>query len=242
MQRHLLTAALLWILLTLVGETLFLNASIYPLAAAAEAETVDSAFRLLTVLGLPVATLVLAVLLYSVLRFRSRGEPAEEGPPIHGSRPVTVTWLLVSTGLTVFVIFNPGLSGLAELTRPEPPDLVVQVQAAQWFWKVTYPEHELTSTEELVLPVGKRVRFEVTSADVLHSFWVPAFRMKIDAVPGRVTQVYVTPTRTGRFDDEFNLRLQCAELCGVGHAIMQMPVRVLDQAGFDLWIIEAKGR
>ncbi len=88
------------------------------------------------------------------------------------------------------------------------------------------------------MPVDERIKFLVTTPDndVLHSFWIPAFRMKIDSVPGRVTEVFITPTETGSFDDNVNLRIQCAELCGPGHATMAMEVRVLEKAEFDEWL------
>ena len=95
-----------------------------------------------------------------------------------------------------------------------------------------------------MLPVDTRIKFEITSRDVLHSFWIPAFRMKIDAVPGRVTEFYVTPNRTGSLTDVSGLRAQCAELCGVGHSQMSLPVRVVDQGEFEALMatVEASGQ
>ncbi|MCL6650066.1 MAG: hypothetical protein K6U89_17260 [Chloroflexi bacterium] len=124
----------------------------------------------------------------------------------------------------------------AQLARtPE----VVRVEGARWLWKISYPQYGVTS-RELVLPVGRRVRFDVTATDVLHSFWIPAFRMKIDAVPGMTTRVFITPTATGSFEDNFHFRLQCAELCGLGHNLMRSPVRVVDPAEFEAWVARVK--
>jgi len=100
----------------------------------------------------------------------------------------------------------------------------------------------VTSYGEIVLPVDRRVRFEVTSTDVVHSFWVPAFRMKVDAVPGLTTTVYITPNRTGSLADDNGFRLQCAELCGFGHYVMGVPVRVVEQGEFEAWIAQQGGR
>ena len=80
------------------------------------------------------------------------------------------------------------------------------------------------------------MRFDVTATDVIHSFWVPAFRMKVDAVPGRVTNLDVTPTRAGTFDEHSGFRLQCAELCGLGHGLMVTPVRVVGLDQFQTWV------
>jgi len=136
------------------------------------------------------------------------------------------------------MIIHPGITGLRELRAHanEPPDLLVQVKGARWFWMVTYPEYGVVATKELVLPVGERVHFEVSSIDVLHSFWIPAFRTKIDAVPGKITKTYVTPDVVGSYDDDVNVRIQCAELCGLGHNLMRLPVRVVTQEEFQVWI------
>lgn len=241
MTGHLRNAAVLWLVLTAVGEAVALRANIYPPAAAEEARVVDAAFRLLLLLAVPVFTFVLAALLYSVARFRIRGEPRVDGPPLHGRGAVPWVWLAVTAALAVYVIFNPGLRGLAELRANPTADLVVRVEGARWLWKISYPQYGLTA-REVVLPVGRRVRFDVTAADVLHSFWIPAFRMKVDAVPGMTTRVFITPTAVGSFEDNFHFRLQCAELCGLGHNLMRSPVRVVAPEEFEAWVAEVKAR
>lgn len=239
MKRHFLYAGLFWIALTAIGEYAALNADFFPVGAAAESAIVDDAFRLLMILGTPVFTFVLAALVYSAFAFRTRGDAVEDGAPIHTSRPVTWIWLAVTAGLAIFVIFNPGLKGLNELNANTNADLVVQVQARKWAWKFTYPEYNVTieDASELVLPVNQRVKFEITSADVIHGFWVPAFRMKIDAMPGQTNVLYITPNQlSASSEDDFNLRLQCAELCGTGHARMNAQVRVVEQSEFEAWL------
>lgn len=242
MRRHLRTAFILWIILTVVGEILALSVNIYPLAGAEEAEIVDSAFRLLMILGVPVFTFVLAALIYSAYHFRVQGEPAEDGPPIHSNQPVAIAWLVITSALAVFVIFNPGLKGLAELRANPNADLIVQVEAQQWNWTIAYPQYDVTieKAQALLLPAHQRVKFEVTATDVVHSFWIPAFRTKIDAVPGMTTVAYTTPNRIGELDDDFNYRVQCAELCGTGHARMRMEVEVIELDEFETWIDKVK--
>ncbi|MAG36407.1 MAG: cytochrome c oxidase subunit II [Dehalococcoidia bacterium] len=239
---HFLWVAILWIVLTVAGEWLVLSTNLIPGAAAEEAQIVDSAFRLLTILAVPVMAFVLAALLYSVLRFRSRAMPEQDGPALPATRRVVGGWLAITSALSIYVIINPGLIGLAELhdLAHRNVDLVVQVEGQRWQWQVTYPEHDVKTHEELVLPLGKHVRFDITSVDVLHSFWVPAFRMKIDAVPGQVTSVWVTPNQVGTAEQDHQLRLVCAELCGLGHTIMAMPVRVVEPPEFDTWIAGAR--
>lgn len=237
MRRDALMVALLWLFLTGGGEALAVTWNFLPAAAADKAQTIDHAFRVLVILGIPVCTFVFAALVYSVVRFRRKGEPEEDGPPIRSSRPVVATWLAVTTALTILTIIFPGTTGLLELkdNGQTDDDLVVLVEGSRWVWKISYPQQNVTTFTELVLPVGQQVRFDVTATDVLHAFWVPAFRMKVDAVPGRVTTVTVTPDRTGTFDDDSGFRLQCAELCGLAHSAMKVPVRVLEPAEFEAW-------
>jgi cytochrome c oxidase subunit 2 len=227
--------------LTAVGEVLAVTWDYFPLAAAREAEIVDDAFYVLVVMSVPVIAFVLAVMLYSILRFRQRGEQLEDGPPIHSNRAVVIGWFTVTSLLTVVLMIFPGTLGLLDLRDHTDAEeqLVVQVQSSRWIWIMTYPEQGVTTTE-LVLPIGREVRFEVTATDVLHSFWVPAFRMKIDAVPGQKTFVYATPDRTGTFDDDPGYRLQCAELCGLGHSDMRASVRVVEPEEFEAWVAENK--
>lgn len=230
--------ALLWVALTAIGEVLVFTYDLFPVAAAEEAKIVDDAFFVLMVLGTPVLTFVLAALGYSVLRFRKSGEPTEDGPPVESHKSVVGTWILVTTVLTIVVIIFPGATGWLELReRAQHEDLVVEAEGMQFAWILRYPEQGIVAGE-MVLPVGKRVRFDVTSRDVLHSFWVPAFRMKIDAVPGIVTNVYATPDKTGTMQDDYGYRLQCAELCGTFHAIMRLPVRVVEPEEFDEWVAQ----
>lgn len=228
---------LIWLGLTVALEIAWFSVDMFPSRYAREAEIVDEAFNLLTVLGIPVFSFVLAMVLYAAIRFRNRGDVSEDGPPIKTSKPVVVTWLIVTTGLALFILINPGFVGLAALGADRDPDLVIQVEAQRWQWVATYP-NGAEVRDELVVPVDTRIRFDITSVDVLHSFWVPAFRVKMDAVPGLTTQVMVTATALGSFADDPSLRLQCAELCGIGHARMVMPVRVVSQDEFASWLAE----
>lgn len=224
-------------LLTAVGEGVMLRLPLFPVAAAEEAAIVDEAFRLMAVLAVPVFALVSTLLVYSALRFRRSGSAVEDGRPVHFHRPTGVAWLLATTALTL-VLISIGVLGLdrLRLAAQLPPDLVVRVESMRWSWRITYPEKGVSTAQELVLPLGRRVRVEVTARDVVHSFWVPAFRTKIDAVPGMVTTVAFTPNRRGSFQDDPSFRLQCAELCGLGHTLMVIPVRVVGEEEFEQWL------
>ena len=243
MNRHVRNVLLIWLALSVLGMLVVANADIFPPKAAEQAMIIDDAFRLLSILALPVAALVLTVLGYSLLRFRVDHDDEEEGPPIYGSRLLSWSWLLISTGLVIFVVFNPGLKGLNELAEAEgQEELVIEVEGEQWHWNVTYPEQDLSYERalQIALPVDKTVRFEITSADVIHSFWIPAFRMKMDALPGKVTTLTVTPDQLGSTGENPHLRAQCAELCGTGHPRMQMDVLILSEEEFAAWVEEAR--
>lgn len=258
MRRKLsgLYVAALWLALTIAGEIAVSYARIFPRGYAHEAKVADDAFVLLMRMSVPVGAFVMAMLVYSLVFFRSHrrqpagagsdgdttGEPDESefGAPIRGNRDAYAIWMVVTSALTVLIIINPGLSGLAEMRGKPYEDMVVEVEGARWVWRVNFPDAGASSSGELVLPVHKRIRFDVTSKDILHSFWIPGFRVKIDAVPGRTTQVWVTTEETGSYNEDFNLRIQCAELCGLNHTTMMMPVRVVEQGEFDSWLEAAR--
>lgn len=242
--REELWVAAVWVVLTVLGELAVWNADIFPRRYTDTAHVIDRAFLILTRLAVPVFAFVIAVMVVSLLRFRARGEPDGDGPAFRGTRRTYATWLGVTGSLAVLLIVFPGITGLIELhggEREDHDELVIEVESFRWAWTVTYPEAGVTTGDELVLPVGRRVRFEVTSVDVLHSFWIPAFRVKIDAVPGLTTETTVVTEEVGSFEEDPTLRIQCAELCGLGHSQMAMPVRVLPQADFDAWLAEQAG-
>lgn len=238
-RRDLLIAAAAWIVLSALGLIWAASLDLHPLLASEEGEIVDEAFDLLLYLAVPVFVFVLVALVYSVVRFRDRGSAA----PVHTHRGFVFGWVGLTTALAVFVVFNPGLKGLSELEEAATShDLEVLVLAEQWRWSYTYADYDLTvsQADELVLPVDTTVRFRIRSSDVIHSFWIPAFRIKVDALTDRFTETVATPTVTGSFDADPSLRVQCAELCGTGHARMRTSVRVLEQAEFERWVEETR--
>lgn len=228
-RRHLLTAGAIWLVASAIGIAAVLTAGrILPMAGSREATIIDGAFVLLTVVSVPVLMLVVVGLLYSALRFRARSEDDADGPAIHGHRPFELGWLLVTFVLVAFLALYGSL-GLIEIRGEASHDLRVQATALQWQWRFEYPDLGITS-KELVVPVGERILVTITSRDVIHSFFVPAFGVKMDAVPGRTTTIAVTPTEVGGY------RLQCAELCGLGHTRMTANVAVVSVVDFEQWV------
>lgn len=241
MKRDLIIVGILWIILVAVGEYLSLSVDLHPRAASDKGEDIEKAFRILLVMAVPVFAMVVAVLVYSMLRHRAGGQEApEDGPAYFGRGAVPVAWFAITAGLTMLVMIFPGLTSLAKVVDNPPADLVVDVKGVQWTWLIGYPGQAVENQRELVLPVDQTVRFNVTSLDVLHSFWVPRFAMKIDAVPGKTTGFTIKTTEVGSFQDDPLMRVQCAELCGLSHGRMTIPVRVVTAQEFQQWVNETK--
>jgi cytochrome c oxidase subunit 2 len=123
---------------------------------------------------------------------------------------------------------------LDDLEAKQPDTLIVNVTGQQFTWSFDYPNDGKVKSNELVLPKDRPVEFRIHTKDVLHSFWVPEFRLKSDAVPGLTTKIRLTPDRIGRY------QVVCAELCGIGHSTMRQNVRVVSRAGFDSWLRDQK--
>lgn len=243
MKKDLLVAGVVWAAVTAAG---LLGAAVmdpFPTAGADAATTVDDAFRVMTYMAAPVFGLVIAGLVSTILSHRSTG-PTEDGEPIRGTNAVPKVWFGATTALAVVVMIFPGLTGLAELRKDQTAELQVNVTGQRWLWTVQYPAQGVTVTgaSEIVLPRGERVQFNVTApvGDVLHSFWIPAFRLKLDAVPGQTGRVFLTPTELGDGANDIAYRLQCAELCGLQHSRMVTPVRVVERDEFDRWVAARK--
>ena len=170
--------------------------------------------------------------LYFYVRYRWRGRIGAKGEPVY-----TTWWLETAIiGLPAFFFllwFGIGFRTFTRAYTPPPDSMDVYVMAKQWMWKFSYPDGP-NGVNVLRVPVGKPVRLLITSRDVIHSFYVPSFRVKMDALPGRYTQTWFQATMTGRFP------VFCAEMCGTGHSIMRAEIVVMPQADFDKWLAEQR--
>ncbi|KRT60365.1 MAG: cytochrome C oxidase subunit II, cytochrome c oxidase subunit II [Chloroflexi bacterium CSP1-4] len=229
-RRDLAVAVAIWAVLSAIGVVVVLGTQILPVIASREAEVVNGAFVMLTVASVPILMLVVVPSAYSAIRFRASDDDETDGPPIHGHRAFEAGWVVVSLVLVIGLAAF-GTIGLLEIRGGPDADLEVRAESTQWAWEFAYPDLGVRS-KELVLPVDRRVRITIVSDDVLHSFYVPAFGIKQDAVPGRVTYLHVTPTVTGTYG------AQCAELCGLGHTKMVAGVAVLELSEFEAWVAE----
>lgn len=243
MKKDLLVAGAVWTGVTAASLVGAAAMDPFPTAGADAAKTVDHAFRVMTYMAAPIMGLVVAGLVTAIFVHRSRG-PAQDGEAIWGTNAVPKVWFGATTALAVVVMVYPGLTGLAELRRDQTADIEVNVTGQRWSWTVQYPAQGVTvsGASEIVLPRGERVQFNVTApvGDVLHSFWIPAFRLKLDAVPGQTGRIFLTPTKLGDGAHDAAYRLQCAELCGLQHAGMVTPVRVVEPDEFERWVAARK--
>lgn len=243
--RDLVAAGAIWFALSGLGEALvqLVVVGSFPVLASREGAVADEAIVFLLRVLVPVFAFVLVVIVYSMVRFRVAADDAEDSPrQARGDRRFALSWVGVTTALTVLVVVYPGITGLRSIssTRDEPRPLVVEVTAEQWQWSFRYPRLGIPAGGTLVLPVDRPVRFVLRSRDVVHSFWVPAFRIKEDVVPGETRDLYLTPDRIISTSTSPLARVQCAELCGVGHAEMRAPVRVVSQDAFTRWTAQAR--
>jgi cytochrome c oxidase subunit II len=197
--------------------------------ASTAAPKIDTLLDVMIVLSSFVFSIVMVMLGYSVWRWRARPGDESDGAPIHGNTRLEIAWTVIPT---VIVLFGAIYSWvvLADIEAREDDRMVVDVYGQQFEWHFNYPEEGVTS-RELHVPVDRQVEFRLHALDVIHSFWVPEWRIKKDAVPGITTRIFVTPDKTG------NYTLICTELCGIGHSTMRAPVVVEDsQNAFTQWV------
>jgi cytochrome c oxidase subunit II len=210
----------------------------FPPAASTQADEIDTLWDVLLIASVPVFVLVTTVIGFSILNFRMRpGEEEIDGPPIHGNTRLEVIWTAIPAilivGLVVYAyVVLRDIEKTPALASGQK-ERVVKVFGEQFAWTFEYNEggRQIRSAQ-LFLPADQSVKFEVQSKDVIHDFWVPDFRMKIDAVPGITTSYRVTPKSSAIGDHQ----IVCAELCGLGHAFMRQTAHVMTRAQFAAWV------
>lgn len=233
MRRHpIIQMVVIGAIASAIGIALALWIDWFPADAADQAAPIDTLYDVLMIVSVPIFVLVTTIILYSVWAFRMRpGQENEDGPPIHGNTRLEVVWTALPAILLVSLC-SYAYAVLTDIEEKHDDALVVNVRAVQFAWSYSYPQEggRPVSSTTLMLPKDRPVLFKIRSEDVIHDFWVPAFRVKIDAVPGITTEVRATPTRTGSFP------VVCAELCGLGHATMRSTATVVSPAAFDRWL------
>ncbi len=202
-----------------------------PTAASAEAGPIDQMFTGHFIAIAFLFSLIMVFMLYSAVVFRRRPGDEEDGPHIHSNTALEILWTVIPT----FVVLGFGIWGtvtLNGLVSAKENEMVIKVVGQQWAWSFEYPEQENLTSPKLVLPVDRTIVLQMESRDVLHSFWVPEFRVKQDLVPGRTTTLRITPTKLGDY------KVRCAEICGLNHTNMLADVQVVTTSGFNSWVEE----
>lgn len=202
--------------------------SFWPVAASENAVKVDAIVAFLLVVSGAILALVGALVLTFSIRYR-RGSPARRGVlPELVTRHVEVGWIAATLFLALFIFAWAGSTELSAF-QPGPDALEIHVTAKQWMWKTQHP-NGAREIDALHVPRGEQVRLLMTSQDAIHSFFVPAFRIKQDVLPGRLTDLRFRATRTGEYT------LFCAEYCGTLHARMGGTVTVMEPEDYALWL------
>ena len=223
---------------------------------AAPGDTADTAriIRLWNgswIAALVVGVLVWGLIIWSMVVYRRRRDDATLPPQIRYHLPLEILYTVVPLMMVAVLFAYTRRDQIELLSTSTKPDITIGVVAKQWSWDFNYVDQNAYETgvmayldhadpraedelPTLYLPVGKRVQFDLNSRDVIHSFWIPAFLMKMDDIPGITNKFQVTPEKVGLF------RGKCAELCGEYHSAMLFNVRVVDQATFDAHIAQLK--
>lgn len=170
---------------------------------------------------------VFLAIIWLVLKYR-RGQRADRtNPPVH-STVLELVWSIIPLGIAM-ALFGWGVAVFLTMKNVPAGAMEIQVVGKQWMWKMQHPEGRWENNE-LHVPIGRPIKLVMTSEDVLHAFFVPAFRVKMDAIPGRYTQMWFTATRVGSYP------LYCAEFCGTLHSQMIGVVHVMEPADYDVWL------
>jgi len=226
-MRHFAIVGVLIALLTPAVYYGISASNVMPIQASLQALPVDWMWNMDAAAMAFLFCLIMVPLVYSLAVFRRRKGDLEDADHIEGNTKLEVTWTIIPL-LVVSAFAYLGAYTLGETRIVAPDALEIRVTGLQWDWRFEYPQG--FSSNELHLPVNQQVVLRMESLDVIHSFWVPEFRIKQDVLPGRVTEYRITPIRVGEY------KVRCAEMCGTSHSYMERPVIVSSMADYDAWV------
>lgn len=233
-QRPLILTILAAVAATGIGIGLSYAIHWFPVQASTQAHNTDRLYHVLVIATIPIFVLVVTVILYCAWQFRMRpGEEMKDGPPIHGNTQLEVLWTTVPAILLLGLV-SYSFVVLHENEKKPAREISVGVTGQQFIWRFQYPPSVTggapVESGQLYLPEGESVQFGLHSKDVVHAFWIPAFRLQEDVVPGITTTYRATPDRLGSYP------IVCNLLCGLGHSLMRSTVHVVPEAQFRAWI------
>ncbi|MBA2288654.1 MAG: cytochrome c oxidase subunit II [Ktedonobacteraceae bacterium] len=237
--HHLRRVLIIWAVLSILGIVAVVGLTKYAIPPSASDVGVSNDFTLLvfTALAVPVAMFVFVFLAYSMLVFRVKERPTEDGAFLKPRPMLQVGWMGITGALCLFLLIW-GLFGFYQNTVAASANpLIVQVTGQQWLWTFYYPQYKVSSHgQELELPVNRPVQFSVSSKDVLHGFSIRSLGIRIDANPGQITTIpALTPNQIGDYS------VACVELCGLYHSYMWSAVHVVSESSFNSWITNQGG-
>jgi cytochrome c oxidase subunit II len=233
-RRSIWLTAIAGLLATGIGIALSYAIHWFPVRASTQAGRTDTLYHVLVIASIPIFVLVVTVILFSVWRFRMRpGDELKDGLPIHGNTRLEVFWTAIPAALLLALV-SYSFVVLRDNERKSAREIPIEVTGQQFAWTYRYPASvtggKPLTTTKLYLPKGEPVRFEIKALDVIHAFWIPAFRLQIDAVPGITTEYRATPDRIGSYPVVCNL------LCGLGHGLMRSTAHVVAPSEFRAWL------
>lgn len=263
--RDYIKFGVLWVVLSALGEWAAYAAGSHFYFTTGSQQAVDgqnaSLFVLLTVV--PVFIFVVLMLLFGMSQFRrKRNDDGAAPSQFRTNKAFIGIWVGISIVVNLFLFVHPTASAMEDYFKQaasynaDKNELIVEVTGRQWEWQFSYPQYGITQSVDsngsdlLVLPVNRPVKFVIRSYEffhpydsqvaVIHSFWIPAFGMKTDAVPGETRYEYVLPTQISSTEQNPMFRVQCAEVCGPGHPFMYANMKVVSASDFTKWVTDEK--
>jgi cytochrome c oxidase subunit II len=233
-QRQLILTIAAAVVAVAVGVVLSYVIHWFPVQASTQAKNTDRLYHVLVDASIPIFVLVVTVVLYCAWQFRVRpGEELKDGPPIHGNTRLEVVWTTIPA-VILLALVSYSFVVLHDNEKKPAREINVGVTGEQFAWTFQYPPSvtggKPVESDQLYLPQGESVKFALHSKDVIHAFWIPAFRLQEDVVPGITTNWRVTPKRAGTYP------IVCNLLCGRGHSLMRSRAHVLAPAQFREWL------
>jgi cytochrome c oxidase subunit 2 len=224
---------------TAIGIALSFVIHWFPVQASTQAHNTDRLYHVLVIACIPIFVLVVTVILYCCWQFRMKpGEELKDGPPIHGNTRLEVVWTTIPAVLLLGMVAYSFVV-LHDNEKKPAREINVGVTGRQFEWSFQYPPSVTggapLDSYQLYLPEGESVKFNMHSEDVIHAFWIPAFRIQEDVVPGITTHWRATPDRIG------NYPIVCNLLCGLGHSLMRSTAHVVPEAQFKAWLKSQQG-
>lgn len=225
--RHFVIMAVLVVIVTILTYLGLTALGLMPVKASAQSLDIDWLFDIEVKLTAFFFALIVVPLTYSLVVFRRRDGDNEDAVHMEGNTRLEIVWTIIPLFIVIWLGYIGG-DNLTRIRAVDPNALQIKVVGFQWGWRFEYPEGFISNT--LYLPVNQQVVLKMESLDVLHSFWVPEFRVKQDLVPGRVEDYRITPIQIGDY------KVRCAEMCGTSHAYMEGIVKVVSQEEFTQWV------